>query len=179
MVFTYHHNRGEAYHAVAVALLNAGLVCTAVLPCPAEMAASIHISGTGSSILDSVFVCRATGRIPPQSFRMRPDDVAGYVHADIAALHDAGVRLRGGDVRCLTYGHLTRLCVWALRAHWSPQSGVTQALDRVGRWFNGAASFEEVLETVKELAGGEPSPEGFMNMLHSGSTGVRHDAVPF
>ncbi|NLG83871.1 MAG: hypothetical protein GX493_04515 [Firmicutes bacterium] len=63
LVFTYHHKAIEAYYPIAVALLDAGLVCSASFPCPAEMGASIHINGTASSIVDTVFVCRSTGRI--------------------------------------------------------------------------------------------------------------------
>ncbi|HEX4837496.1 MAG TPA: hypothetical protein VFV03_03095, partial [Solirubrobacteraceae bacterium] len=58
LVFTYHHNKSTAYAPIVVALLDAGFTCTAVLPAPAEMSASLHIAGTKSSILDSVFVCR-------------------------------------------------------------------------------------------------------------------------
>jgi adenine-specific DNA methylase len=36
-VFTYHHNDINAYFPVAVAILDSGLSCTRVLPCPAEM----------------------------------------------------------------------------------------------------------------------------------------------
>jgi len=64
LAFTYHHNQLEAYYAVGVALLDAGLVCTASLPCPAEMGGSIHIHGTKSSIIDTVFVCRTSGAAP-------------------------------------------------------------------------------------------------------------------
>ena len=46
LAFTYHHNTLEAYHPIAVALLDAGLTCTASIPCPAEMGASIHINNT-------------------------------------------------------------------------------------------------------------------------------------
>jgi adenine-specific DNA methylase len=60
LAFTYHHNTIEAYLPVAVAILDAGVTCSASLPCPAEMGASIHINGTGSSIIDTVFVCRTT-----------------------------------------------------------------------------------------------------------------------
>ena len=66
LVFTYHHNKIDAYHAVGVSILDAGLACSATLPCPAEMAGSIHIHGTTSSIVDTVFVCRSTGTIPRQ-----------------------------------------------------------------------------------------------------------------
>jgi hypothetical protein len=39
------------------------LTCTGSLPCPAEMGASIHISGTGSSVVDTIFVCRSAGTV--------------------------------------------------------------------------------------------------------------------
>ena len=62
LAFTFHHNRVESYHAVGVAILDAGLTCSTTLPCPAEMGGSIHIHGTRSSIVDTIFVCRCTGR---------------------------------------------------------------------------------------------------------------------
>ena len=46
LAFTYHHNRIEAYHAIGVAILDAGLTCSASATCPAEMGGSIHIHGT-------------------------------------------------------------------------------------------------------------------------------------
>ena len=64
LAFTYHHNQIEAYYPLAVAILDASLTCSASLPCPAEMGGSIHINGTGSSVVDTVFVCRSTGSIP-------------------------------------------------------------------------------------------------------------------
>lgn len=35
LAFTYHHNTIKAYLPVAVAILDAGLTCSALLPCPA------------------------------------------------------------------------------------------------------------------------------------------------
>lgn len=66
LAFTYHHNKLEAYCAVGVAILNSGLTCSASLPCPGEMGGSIHIHGTSSSVVDTVFVCRDQGRAPRQ-----------------------------------------------------------------------------------------------------------------
>lgn len=43
---------------IIVAILDAGLTCTATLASPAEMTASLHINGTGSSTVDTIFVCR-------------------------------------------------------------------------------------------------------------------------
>lgn len=57
-VFTYHHNDPSAYAPLVTAMLDAGLSCEVILPAAAEMGASLHIAGTASSVLDSVFVCR-------------------------------------------------------------------------------------------------------------------------
>lgn len=63
LVFTYHHNDLASYYPLAVAIFDAGMTCSTSLPCPAEMGDSIHINGTGSSIIDTVFVCRSTGTV--------------------------------------------------------------------------------------------------------------------
>ncbi len=72
LVFTFHHNTIEAYLPVAVAILDAGLTCSASIPCSAEMGASIHINGTGSSVIDTVFVCRSTGSVSRHIIVSRP-----------------------------------------------------------------------------------------------------------
>ena len=76
LAFTYHHNKLDAYFPVAVAILDAGLACTATLPCPAEMGASIHINGTGSSVVDTVFVCREHGTIQRRLTLDTPEVIA-------------------------------------------------------------------------------------------------------
>src|SRR6185437_10872761 len=106
LVFTYHHNRFEAYFAVAVAILDAGLTCSASMPCPAEMGGSIHIHGTGSSIVDTVFVCRDLA----EHQEIIPfNHLEALIQVELAQLVAAGMRPTQGDIRCVTYGHLTRL----------------------------------------------------------------------
>ena len=117
-VFTYHHNKLEAYGAVGVAMLDAGLTCSASLPCPAEMGGSIHIHGTGSSIVDTVFVCREHGRTKAGWLFENSKGLARIVSAELAALRGAGMRPTDGDIRCIVYGHLTRMAVWRLRSNW-------------------------------------------------------------
>ena len=116
--FTYHHNTLEAYHPIAVALLDAGLTCTAAIPCPGEMGASIHINGTGSSIIDTIFVCRKPK--PGQRQRQRPllplDELVGQ---DRRALREAGITLSTGDERCIAFGHRTRNAINALLPTWN------------------------------------------------------------
>jgi len=115
-VFTYHHNDLEAYVPVGVAVLDAGLNCTATLPSPAEMTASLHINGTGSSVVDTVLVCRK-GRKQPRE-RMGRATLLKLLARDGALLAEGGVKVTRGDLYCLSLGHLTRVCVGTLRSAW-------------------------------------------------------------
>lgn len=126
--FTYHHNQIEAYYPVALAILDAGLVCSAALPCPAEMSASIHISGTGSSIVDTVFVCRSTGTVPRRWIVDTPARISGLVEEDLTLLRAGDVKPSRGDTRCIIFGHLIRLAIWRLRADWNSEIPVDRKL---------------------------------------------------
>lgn len=106
LAFTYHHNDPQAYAPLVVAMLDANFTCTAVLPAPAEMAASLHIAGTKSSILDSVFVCRDRDW---SSYRVAPEitsSTAERVERDVVAMADAGYSCTEGDRQCLQAGHI-------------------------------------------------------------------------
>jgi len=144
LAFTYHHNDIAAYLPVAVAILDAGLTCTASLPCPAEMGASIHINGTGSSIVDTVFVCRSTGWISKGDLVETPHEVAVLVKRDMEALEAGGVRPTEGDLRCIVYGHLIRLAIWGLRQGWDSASGTGEKLSKAEAWLHEFGSWEEV-----------------------------------
>ena len=116
--FTYHHNKLDAYCAVGVAILDAGLVCSASLPCPAEMGGSIHIHGTSSSIIDTVFVCRNSGTTPESWLFDTPERLVEIVGEDLVHLASTGRTPTYGDTRCIVLGHLTRMAVWVLRDGW-------------------------------------------------------------
>lgn len=128
LVFTYHHNKLEAYHPLTVAILDAGLTCTAALPCPAEMGASIHISGTGSSVVDSVLVCRSTGTIPRRWLVDDSEKIAELVQVDLEKLITGGLKPSRGDTLCIIYGHLARLAIWRLRPVWDKEKSVLAKL---------------------------------------------------
>ena len=129
--FTYHHNTIEAYFPLAVALLDAGLVCSVSLPCPAEMGASIHINGTTSSVVDTVFVCRSTGCVSRRTIVSTAKEISHLVVNDLAQLQEGGLKPTRGDARCIAYGHLIRLTVWTLRKDWHPESLVEEKMRRV------------------------------------------------
>jgi len=128
--FTYHHNDIEAYLPIAVALLDARLVCTATLPCPAEMGASIHINGTKSSVMDTIFVCRTTGTIRASHFDTSQEALEQMLRTDLEKLQTAGLTPTAGDTRCLLFGHLIRLAVWQLRSTWRNDVSVADKLEQ-------------------------------------------------
>ncbi len=157
LAFTYHHNRLDAYLPVAVAVLDAGLTVSAALHCPGEMGASIHISGTGSSIIDTIFVCRTEGRIPRKWIVETPAGVDQLVGADVRALSAGGVRPTAGDLRCIGYGHLIRLAVWFLRGDWRREMAIGEKLDRVRGWLDGFGRPVAVADPAAAIVNDEPA----------------------
>ena len=150
LAFTYHHNQLEAYIPLAVAILDAGLVCSASLPCPAEMGASIHINGTGSSVVDTVLVCRSTGSFPRRWLAQDAAGVAEIVQRDIESLEEAGLSATKGDIRCICFGHLTRLAIWNLRKTWNTKRPVTERRNEISRWFTNFGGVSAVLAALDE-----------------------------
>ena len=152
LAFTFHHNDAEAYAAIAVAILDAGLVCSASLPCPAEMGGSVHIHGTGSSIIDTVFVCRRSGRTKQRWLASDLPTLIELVRFELNALADAEVRPTQGDARCVMLGHLTRLAVWSLRHQWNRTVPTAERLSKVEQWFAAFGQWEAAVRGF-ELAG--------------------------
>lgn len=148
LAFTYHHNQLDAYVPLAVAILDARLVCSASLPCPAEMGASIHINGTGSSVIDTVFVCRRTGRFPRRWLSANAAALADLIRAEIAELAEAGLKATQGDIRCIAHGHLTRLAIWHLRAAWNRGAATPDKMERVRTWYRQFGGLESVVRAL-------------------------------
>jgi hypothetical protein len=139
LVFTYHHNQLDAYYPIAAAILDGGFICSASLPCPGEMGASIHITGTDSSIIDTVFVCRSQGVTQRHLLADNPDSIAALVDEDVRKLREGGVRIGVGDIKCLTRGHLVRIAIWRLHRSWDKTitmaaklSAVSNEIERLG-----------------------------------------------
>ena len=152
LTFTFHHNKLEAYYAVGMAILDAGLVCTASLPCPAEMGGSIHIHGTSSSIVDTVFVCRVLEPAEADCRDDSPEQLAAVVSGDLAALAVTGRRATTGDTRCIVFGHLTRLAVRKLRSEWDHTLPTTK---KIAAFSNAVGAFGDAEKIAKQMAAKE------------------------
>lgn len=148
LAFTYHHNQLDAYVPLAVAILDAELTCSAALPCPAEMGASIHINGTGSSVVDTVFVCRRTGRFPRRWLTTDAAALAELLRTEIAELAESGLKATQGDIRCMAHGHLTRLAIWHLRSAWDRKAVTTLKMDRVRTWYREFGGLTAVISSL-------------------------------
>lgn len=158
LVFTYHHNKLEAYAAVGVAILDAGLGCTATLPCPAEMGGSIHIHGTGSSIVDTVFVCRDRGGGVEQPALVDRQGLVEVATTDAAALTASGRSPTLGDLRCIVLGHLTREAIRELRTGWKSGLPTWKKLALVAQMlgrFGDPGELAEAVLSVGESQGSE------------------------
>ncbi len=152
LAFTYHHNKLEAYHAIGVAILDAGLTCSASFPCPAEMGGSIHIHGTISSIVDTVFVCRDKGQVPREWLFSSGDELTPIVANDLALLTEAGRTPTAGDTRCIIFGHLTRMAIWNLREDWNNEHPIDDKLQRFAKAVRGLADPEELLDNLNAIS---------------------------
>jgi len=179
LVFTYHHNTLDAYRPICVGILDAGLTCSASLPCPAEMGASIHISGTGSSILDTVFVCRSTGRVPRRWIAATADEVADLVQADVSDLKEGGVKVTKGDLRCIIFGHLIRLAVWELRQAWQKNGPVEEKLARVEAHIQKGGGPSAVEQCLGDALTPLPLRRAAVVREDEGLYGTREDEIPF
>jgi adenine-specific DNA methylase len=154
--FTYHHNDISAYLPVAVALLDSGLVCTASLPCPAEMGASIHINKTRSSVVDTVFVCRTTGTVRRSLLADTPAVLLKIVTRDASDLRAGGLEPSLGDLRCLAFGHLVRLAVWALREGWSSLGDPLDRTRNVLEWIGEFVHLDQLEHDLETMQGSGP-----------------------
>ena len=148
LVFTYHHDSLDAYYPVAVALLDAGLICTASLPCPAEMGGSIHIHGSDLSIVDTVFVCRATGVSPP----------CCSVATRIRSLHGlpkiSSCSGTAGSSRPLVMHAASRSAIWCacgvgLRGDWSRTASWTAKLVQVAQEIGNMPGWQDIAERIE------------------------------
>jgi putative DNA methylase len=149
LVFTYHHNTLDAYRAIGVAILDANLVCYATLPCPAEMGGSIHIHGTGSSIVDTVFVCRTEGSQVPQNLFSSTAELIPLVMDELEQLRAAGMKPTAGDIRCITYGHAVRMAIWKLRIEWQADKTTKEKITLFAQTITAFGDLDSVIRQLR------------------------------
>jgi len=108
------------------------------------MGGSIHINKTGSSIIDTVFVCRMTGKALRRWIVETPGDIANLVREDIERLRAGTVMPTRGDVRCILFGHIIRLAIWQLRHIWKRDMAIEEKLAAVASYIQNTGGFQSV-----------------------------------
>lgn len=152
LVFTFHHNSIEAYATVAMAVLDADMICSTALPCPGEMSSSIHINGTGSSIIDTVFVCRAKSSLAQVDKTCSIEKLAAIVEKDVCKLRSGNVKPTPGDIRCIVFGHLTRMAVTSLQSKWNKFDPVGRKLAIIIDELGSFSKRDTVVRKVSRMA---------------------------
>jgi len=151
--FTYHHNDVDAYVPVIVALCDAGLTVTAALPCPAEMGASLHISGTSSSVVDTVICARRESETqgvdaPLSNLRERLSEI---LLKQAEELLKGGVRVSEGDLRCMALGILTKWVTNRLTVRWDDGAPLEQRSELAGTTLSGHVDRVDLEDLIRQV----------------------------
>jgi hypothetical protein len=124
------------------------------------MGGSIHIHGTGSSILDSVFVCRDSGHTPRAWLFDDADGLAHILTNELAELRAAGMKPTEGDIRCAAFGHITRMTIWRLRPKWDNTSSTEAKLGKFCDAMNRLATVDDVARLLGKAKAPQPTVAG-------------------
>jgi hypothetical protein len=121
-------------------------MCTATLPCLAEMGGSIHIHGTGSSIIDTVFVCRA------QRVAADGDQLVAIVEDQLSQLRAGGVKPTVGDIHRILFGHLARLAIADLGGEWDRSRPTEARLAHVAKAIAAKGDSQAIIDRLSQTA---------------------------
>lgn len=176
LVFTFHHNQQISYQAAAMGILDAGLTCSASFPCPAEMGGSIHIHGTNSSIVDTVFVCRKSGATFRNWIFSNADELAKIVVGELDELRHSGMKATVGDIRCIVFGHITRMSIWKLRSRWDLSRTTKDKLEDIRLTMDSLATVEGTCDAIALL---QNSVQVAARNETDKTSGERFDAITF
>jgi hypothetical protein len=74
-------------------------------------------------------------------------DLTRIVRDDIGQLRIAGVKVTAGDMRCIIFGHLTRMAVWNLRATWDASATTETKLAELARTLGALGPYQEIIDS--------------------------------
>ncbi len=105
MVFTFHHDKTDAWGSVLKSVLDSGFFVSAIYPIQAEMSTSLHIQKKGNIEYDMIVVCRKRDENPDKGLWNKLEDQI-YLEAkrEVNKLKDKGKSLSRGDVFVITIG---------------------------------------------------------------------------
>jgi len=84
-------------------------------------------------------------------------DLAAVIREEVQALAEGGLKATQGDIRCIAYGHLTRLAVWNLRAGWRRDHATPARMAAVQSWYSGFGGLAAVLAALEKCFADAPA----------------------
>jgi len=118
--------------------------------------------------VDTVFVCRSTGRVPRAWIVESAGAIARLVRQDLGRLRAGGVKPTPGDVRCILYGHLIRMAVWRLSNEWHSERPIAERLAAVGE----AVAALGTVGQIEAMVLSETSPGAQMDLALAEAVGT-------
>jgi hypothetical protein len=140
------------------------------------MGGSIHIHGTGSSIIDSIFVCRSHGVARRSQLFSTSTELIEIIRRELVQLRAAGVKPTAGDVRCIVYGHLARIAVWNLRTSWETE---VPTRDRLSRFAAAVAAIGNSQTVIDMIVNNHHLPTMRVSEPFKPYGLAKDDAIPF
>jgi hypothetical protein len=82
------------------------------------------------------------------------DRLEALIRVQLAQLESAGMKPTHGDIRCITYGHITRLAVLTLYPEWDDQALMPEKLSLLGRVLDGLGDYTSLIARLLAVPGG-------------------------
>ena len=76
-------------------------------------------------------------------------ELAKIVDADIRLLRNV-YRPSKGDAKCITYGHISRLASWHLRAHWDKNAPFGSKFAKIMAWIESHVPAKQVIGLLND-----------------------------
>ena len=104
-----------------------------------------------------MFVCRTAGAAARRLLFDTPEELAAIVAKDAADMENAGRAPTRGDVRCIVFGHLTRMGVRKLRNCWNCALSTERRLAVFADTLSGFGALGHLLTLVESARTGSTS----------------------
>jgi putative DNA methylase len=115
------------------------------------MGASIHINGTGSSVIDTIIVSRKPPVPPELASQGVGKPLRVMLDNDRAQLKLGGIETTVGDERCILFGHAARAAIQCLASTWRPDIPTSEKLATAQRVLEDLIRSAEITEPDRHL----------------------------
>ena len=108
-----------------------------------------------------------------------PQEIARLVQDDMDNLRAGNVTPTRGDMRCIVFGHLTRLAIWNLRKAWDRTRPIHERLEGVAGFIGGIGGPQAVEQFLKDDVSQAPKSQREIIREAGFYYGVDDDEISF